>query len=132
VGDGVESGSGDAKRGGGTALQGVSDGESLAGLLVMLVVFLLVYAVVYALIDVFGRWKGSAIAVTAGAATVVVLGMLAPDAHAAGVQNLVRGFGVWPTAVIGSFLVWSAMGIPPAAYYVVRWHRTRPRTASTS
>jgi len=131
VGDAVEPGSGDPKRGGATALQGVSDGESFAALLVILVVFLLVYAAVYALIDVFGRWAGWAIAALGGAATHVTLRWVAPPPHATGVQNLVRGFGVWPTAVIGTFLVWSAIGIPPAAFYVLRWRRTRPRTAST-
>jgi hypothetical protein len=96
-------------------------GEDVLFLYALLLVFILIFAAVYALTDILGRRLG--LTVAALGAAVIVLGT---HAHAVDLSaNLVRGVGAWPTAVIFTFLVWSALGILPAAYYSIRWYRRR-------
>jgi hypothetical protein len=98
-----------------------SAGQDVLFLYALLLAFIFIFAAVYALTDIFGRRLGCTVAALGAAVTLLVTRAHAPDLSA----NLVRGVGAWPTAVTFAFLVWSAFGTAPAAYYSIRWYRRR-------
>jgi hypothetical protein len=112
------------RKGGADWVSGVFSGVQGQDVLILyawLLTFVLIFAVVYALTDILGRRLGLAAAAVAGAVTLLVT-----RAHAVYLSaNLVRGVGAWPTAVIFTFLAWSALGAAPGAFYSVRWYRRR-------
>jgi hypothetical protein len=94
-------------------------------------IYLLAYAAVRLVNDTIGPRAGKAVTVAGMSVTTLALHSLFAGSHWPELHRLMAALGDWPVAALGTFAVWSLLGIPAAMVYGLRALRAEaaPRTS---